>query len=244
MTARKIAFPNITVILVEPVYKGNVGAVSRVMNNFGIPNLRIVGTVPANEDFYVAVHSQEILKDAEVFPTFTEAIAGFDRVVAISRRKGRAKKADFQPRGLASFIAAHEGRIALVFGRETYGLKDEEAELCQHRCYIPASPHFPSLNLAQAVAVILYEIFTAQRVPEPEKAHVTEPEDIEETLDFLDGTLTAMEYSKIGDPVRFRRLFKKLIYAAECSKPELRALKQVFNRFVVLSGRKGQKIPQ
>jgi tRNA/rRNA methyltransferase len=241
---RKIIFPNLCVVLVEPVYKGNVGAVTRVMNNFGIERLHIVGAIPTAEDFYVAVHSQEILANAKVFDTFPEAIAGFDRAVAISRRKGRLKKADLRPHALGEFISGYEGKIALVFGRETYGLKDEEAELCQHRCYIPASPHFPSLNLAQAVAVILYEIFIAHRPPDHERAVLATPEAVDETLDFLGEALRGMDYERIGDLDRFRKLFSKMIYSAECGKSELRALKQIFNRLLILSGRKGLKIPR
>ena len=154
---------NIYVILVEPVYKGNVGSVSRIMNNFAFYNLRIVGSIPEKEDFVMGMHSEEIMEKAEVFNTLAESLHDMDRVIALSRRHGSKKRIDMNPRDLARYIhtvgeisnrpktpitSSLDGgkaiKIALVFGRETFGLTDDEAEICDMRCHIPANEKFPS----------------------------------------------------------------------------------------------------
>ena len=76
----------IHVILVEPIYEGNVGAVARIMNNFGFTSLRIVGSVPKKNDFYLAMHSEHILEEAQVFDSLKDASADLDRLIAFSRR--------------------------------------------------------------------------------------------------------------------------------------------------------------
>lgn len=85
---------NIYIILVEPIYAGNVGAVARIINNFCIPHLRIVGSIPHKNDFYLAMHSEHIIENAPIFDTLAEAIADLDRVIAFSRRVGKLKPVD------------------------------------------------------------------------------------------------------------------------------------------------------
>ena len=154
----------IHVILVEPVYEGNVGAVARIMHNFGFSGLRIVGTVPSKNDFYLAMHSEHLLEEALVFPSLREAVAGLDRVIAFSRRTGKLKPADLDPPRMADYChQISHLEIGLVFGRETFGLTDAEAALCSLRCHIPANPAFPSINLAQAVTIALWELSRESR---------------------------------------------------------------------------------
>jgi len=148
-------------ILVEPLYRGNIGAVARVMKNFGFTNLRVVGTIPAKEDHYLAVHSEDIMNNIVVFPRLAEALEDIDCIIAFSRRSGRKKPVDLKVKELGYFTKKlPRSKIAFVFGRETFGLTDEEADLCPVRCMIPADEKFPSLNLAQAAAIAAYELFS------------------------------------------------------------------------------------
>ena len=152
---------NIYVILVEPIYAGNVGAVARILNNFCITNLRIVGSIPHKNDFYLAMHSEHIIDNAVLYDTLAEAVTDLDRTIAFSRRVGKLKPVDLNPWNLGDYFYENPHlKLGLVFGRETYGLTDEEAELCPLRCHIPANPDFPSLNLAQSVALAAWEIWS------------------------------------------------------------------------------------
>jgi tRNA (cytidine32/uridine32-2'-O)-methyltransferase len=130
------------------------------LNNFCFTDLRIVGSVPEKNDFYLAMHSEHILENASLFPNLESAIQGLDRVIAFSRRLGKNKPIDLSPRQMARYVhSLPQAKIGIVFGRETFGLTDLEADLCPLRCHIPANPEFPSLNLAQAVALACWEIF-------------------------------------------------------------------------------------
>jgi len=230
------------VILVEPVYKGNVGAVPRVMNNFGFTDLRIVGSIPQEEDYYVAVHSREILESARVCATLAEAAEGCDRLVALSRRRGKMKRVDFLPWNLAEYVHSYPNlRIGLVFGRETYGLKDEEADLCHHRAYIPTAPHFPSLNLAQAVAVVLYEVFKGGRREAMVKTTPADPEQLAQASDFLRRVLTDAGYDRVGSTERSLRYLDDLLLKAEATPHTVRKVCEIFNRFLVLQTGSGLK---
>lgn len=131
---------NVYIILVEPIYEGNVGAVARIMNNFCFANLRIVGALPTKNDFYLAMHSTFILENAQVFDNLEAATADLDRVIAFSRRVGKLKPIDFDPKTMAQYASeVKDLKLGLVFGRETFGLTDAEADLCPLRCHIGKS---------------------------------------------------------------------------------------------------------
>ncbi len=149
------------VVLVEPAEAGNAGAVARAMANFGLSELILAGETPLPEprDFVTArLEGRAILNAAGRAPDLASALAPFHLAVAVTRRTGKHRPADLTPDALAGTLAAlPEGsRAALVFGRETDGLRAEEALLCGRLLHIPTSPDAPSLNLAQAVAVTAY----------------------------------------------------------------------------------------
>ncbi len=233
---------NLCVILVEPVYKGNVGAISRTMNNFGFSELRIVGEIPTQSDHFVAVHSEDILNNAKVFDTFEEAVADFDRLIAISRRKGRKKPVDMLPEALGDIIRQNMGnRIGIVFGRETYGLKDEEADRCHFRCYIPAQPEFPSLNLSNAVGVILYEIYRSMTTPITETVEDSAAplDEVEASLKFIESILEQFEYDKVGDIPKSMRIMRELVLRSNLNIWETDELRKIFNRLLIQHGNRG-----
>ncbi len=235
---------NVCVILVEPLYKGNVGAISRTMNNFGFSDLRVVGEIPKKEDYYVAVHSEEILNSAKVFDTFEEAISGFDRLIAISRRKGQKKPVDLLPENLGKLLKQHtENRVGIVFGRETYGLKDSEADQCHFRCYIPAQPEFPSLNLSQAVGVILYEIYRAftDEGTDTISDSAAPIEEIDRSAAFIDRILDDIHYGSVGDREKSVRIVRDLMIRSNISSWEANEFRQIFNRVSILAGNRGLK---
>lgn len=231
---------DIYVILVEPVYKGNVGAIARIMNNFECFNLRIVGAIPQNEDFYLAMHSEEILNNAEIYDCLDDAIKDMDRTVALSRRKGSKKVNDFNPRQLSEYLYECKNlKTGLVFGRETFGLTDEEAEKCDLRCYINANKNFPSLNLAQAVAVILYEIYN-NRLNEEDETPLLKYEKnnlpatkemITESTEYVLEVLKSIRFfEKINDEQAIKEFFEGLLFKSNAVKQTIFDLKKIFNR--------------
>jgi len=230
---------NFYIVLVEPVYRGNIGAVSRIMHNFSFFNLRIVGKIPEKEDQIMAVHSEQIMNSAEIFPDLKTALGDIDRAIVLTRRFGRKKKIDYNPSEMAEYVHHSKGlKIALVFGRETFGLTDEEASLCQLRCYIPANDDFPSLNLSQAVAVTLYEIYSYQW----KRSHRDKParsQVVDETVQYVMEMFEQIGYFKDFAQDNVRHLLESLLYRANISKPTAYKIKAMFNRIHVLQKGKG-----
>jgi TrmH family RNA methyltransferase len=168
----------IRIVLVEPIFGGNVGSVCRAMNNNGITDLAIVApreNFNWDEARKLACNAKAQLEARKEYATLAEAVADCSVVAGTSARTGFYRDTahsprDFAPVALESAAAGH--RIALVFGREDKGLFNEELALCTHIIQIPSSPLYTSLNLSHAVMVCAYEIFVASGtfVPSEERA--------------------------------------------------------------------------
>lgn len=155
--------PELVVVLAGPKTPGNVGAVARVMANFQVNELRIVEGVPFEEDTYKrALHARGILENSRRFDDFKSALDGLDFTAAttgiINLNDKRHLRNPLSPRALKERVSKMEGTVGLVFGREDFGLYNEELALCDVVVTIPTSPEYPVMNLSHAVAVVLYEI--------------------------------------------------------------------------------------
>ncbi len=235
---------NVAIILVEPIYGGNVGAIARIMNNFRFFELRIVGSIPEKNDFYLAVHSESILENARIFPDLESALEGLDRVVAFSRRVGKLKPVDMSPRQTAQFVhRIRHLKVGLVFGRETYGLTDSEADLCPLRCNIPANPDFPSINLAQAVSIAVWELYSypIERIYNQKTLpHAASGEEIHRIQTYMMEVMQACGFFRSYETTNWERFFDNMFHQLNPSKMMLYRFRQLFNRFHVLVTGKGK----
>src|SRR2546426_4566202 len=137
------------------------------MRNFGVESLRLVKPPKlGTEARQRAMHGLAVLTAAKRFRTFSAAVRGMDLVVGTSGVDTASEKKFVRialtPRDLAAKIARLDGDVALVLGREDYGLYNEELAACDVLVTIPADPAYPILNVAQAAAILLYEIHTAK----------------------------------------------------------------------------------
>ncbi len=154
------------VVLVSPIYGGNVGSVCRAMKNMGLRQLVIAEPRPEFDWAAarpMAVHANDVLENRREFPTLREAVADCALVAGTTARPGlyraHARTArDWAPRLVE---AAASAPVALVFGTEDNGLSNDHLTLCTQIIQIPSSPDYASLNLAQAVMVVAYEMFVA-----------------------------------------------------------------------------------
>jgi tRNA/rRNA methyltransferase len=164
-------FDNIRIVLVGPLYGGNVGAVCRAMANTGLSDLAIVEERSLNMDEArkMACHADDILESRTTYKSLAEAIADCGVALGTSVRKGLYRQHARTPREWAPVVLedSSRGKVALVFGREDKGLSNDELALCSRVIEIPSSDAYASLNLSQAVMVCCYEIFTAAGVYEP-----------------------------------------------------------------------------
>jgi len=149
------------VVLVEPRYDGNVGAVARVMKNFGFRNLALVNPPPLGAEARKAsMHGRDIMEAARVYSSFEELAGAYDFLVGTSAKlSGDANtlRTPVYPEGLLK-ASGSRGRVAILFGREDVGLLNGELEQCDMQVTIPANPEYPTLNLSHSVAVLLYEL--------------------------------------------------------------------------------------
>ncbi|ODS36075.1 hypothetical protein BEH94_07540 [Candidatus Altiarchaeales archaeon WOR_SM1_SCG] len=154
--------PNFSVILVEPIYSGNVGSVARVMKNFGFKDLILVNPPEITREAKArAMHARDVLENARIFGKFDDLQGEFDFLVAtiaVIASDRNSLRTPIFPEQLKSSLD-FDGNIGVVFGREDNGLSNEELKQCDLLVTIPANPEYQTLNLAQSVAVILYEIF-------------------------------------------------------------------------------------
>lgn len=156
----------IAVVLNEPQDPVNIGGVVRAMKNMGLSSLSLVR--PADFNPYriegVAHTGMDIIESARFFENLESAVGDAALVVGTTARGRRARRNYRRPREEAREIvhAAVAGQeVALVFGREDRGLSNEQLDLCGRIVMIPTDRAHPSLNLAQAVLVLAYEIFMA-----------------------------------------------------------------------------------
>jgi tRNA/rRNA methyltransferase len=157
------ALDNIRVVLVEPQHSGNIGGVARAMKNMALSRLVLVNPADhlAMEARMMAMHAFDILQHAEVVDTLSRAVADTGYVVGTTRRLGKSRQAQHSSRSIAPLLLELAGSnpVALVFGREDSGLTNDELAQCHELISIPAHPTFGSLNLAQAVLLVCYELY-------------------------------------------------------------------------------------
>ncbi len=156
---------HIKIVLVETSHSGNIGAVARAMKNMTMSNLCLVAPkiFPHADATARAAGADDILANAQIFATLQEAISDCTLVIGASARSRTISWSEVTPRECAEKVileSAHE-KIAIVFGRENSGLKNEELDLCRYLLHIPCNPNYSSLNIAAAVQVICYELFIA-----------------------------------------------------------------------------------
>lgn len=154
----------IRIVLVEPLEAGNVGAAARAMKNFGITDLWIVGGKTERTDnvsAWWAVGAIDVVESATRVDTLEEALADCHLTVATTAVRERHVHEQLFPEQVAELARqslSHEHRVAVVFGREKSGLTGREVALCQRTATIPTDPSFPTMNLAQSVALFCYEL--------------------------------------------------------------------------------------
>ena len=206
----------VRIVLCRPSHPGNIGAAARAMKTMGLSDLRLVAPerFPAKEAEWMATNAADVLEQAKLHATLLEAIHDCVATFALSARGREWSPQVLDVRTAALRVAEIEGPIAFVFGNETAGLTNEEMFSCQHLVHIPANPVFSSLNLAQAVQVVAYEVRMSRDVAIPfarvEKRATVE--DLEGLYAHLEEAAVASRFmtptSRLRE--RWRRLFSRV----------------------------------
>ena len=240
------------VILVEPQLGENIGMAARAMGNFALSRLRIVNprdgwpNVAAQR---AAAGADQILESAELFDTVEQAVADLTLLFATTARAHDQAKPVVAPADAAVEIVAHiadrrrRGGVGIMFGRERYGLQNEEVALANRIITFPVNPGFASLNLAQAVLLIGYEWFklsTGGALPfaMPERSEPASQHQMQAFFDNLVRELDKVEFLRPAEKrdtmlVNLRNIFTRM----DPTKQDMHTLHGVV--MAIAEGRKG-----
>lgn len=184
------------VVLVEPIYEGNVGSVARAMKNFGFADLVLVRPCKI-EDFGLAMasHAKDIIEGAKVVAAIEDAVAGANLVVGSTGVRGHStnrhlRVPSLSPAELAERLQGTTGVVALLLGKEDDGLSREELVACDIVTSIPTSSEYPIMNLSHAAAILFYELSQV----EPGEVELARPENLAHLLDHFRAAMTESEY--------------------------------------------------
>jgi tRNA/rRNA methyltransferase len=218
----------ISVILVEPSVAGNIGAVARVMANFGFSELVLVKPHCdhlSEEAQGRSKHARSILKNAKV----VRSLKGYDYLVATTSALGtdfNIPRSPVTPKDLAVLVKGKLGaKIGLVFGPEGPGLSNKQVETCDFVVTIPTHKEYASMNLSHSVAVILYELYDSLgKGKVNEHINLITPVEKKQVLKMVDELIVTHEFRSESRRETQRKLWKKIVGRLFLSKRESYAL--------------------
>jgi tRNA (cytidine32/uridine32-2'-O)-methyltransferase len=226
----------IRIVLVEPSHPGNIGAVARAMKNMALTQLVLVRprAFPHEEATARASGADDVLQQARVVGSVVEAVAdcGFVAATTSRSRDTNFRALDLHDAAQRIFEESVRGPAAVLFGAERTGLTNEELSLAHLLIRIPASPDYPSLNLAMAVQLVTYELFRAAGSPASDRPLSELPVPLatgEEMERFYEHLTQVMEEVQFRDRTqngtslmtRIRRLYQR----CEMDKNEVNILR-------------------
>ncbi|MEI2383904.1 RNA methyltransferase [Breoghania sp. JC706] len=234
------------VILCEPQLGENIGTAARAMANFGLKDLRIVNPRdgwPSERAVAAASRATHVIEAVKVFDRVEDAVADLHFVFATTARSREIPKPVRGPDEAAVTLVSHGGRglaTGVLFGRERWGLNNEEVALSDEIVTLPVDPTYASLNIAQAVLVVSYEwrkLATGGVLPFHESE--SEPATREELIrlfEHLEGALDDANYFRTEDkkPAMVRQL-RNILHKAGLSEQDVKTLRGVV---AALQGRK------
>ena len=236
--ARVVVAPlaaRVRVVLVGTTHPGNIGSTARAMKAMGLKHLHLVAPERFlhDEATALAVGAADLLLTAEIHANLAAALDGVDIAYATSARDRRIDWPTFTPRNAAADIVARdETQVAVVFGPERSGLSNTDLDLCQRLIEIPTVPDFSSLNLAQAVQIIVYELYAAAplRVAPPRRNRrlsdqSASAEDVAQLQRHCMRVMAEVEFFEPGKPKLLDRRLRRLLSRAELRDSEVKILR-------------------
>jgi TrmH family RNA methyltransferase len=185
----------IRIVLVDPSHPGNVGAAARAMKNMGLSELVLVRPreFPSEEATVRASQAVDLLERARVTDSIAAAVEGCGFVLGTSARPRSANWTVLDPREAArrAIDESARGPVAVLFGGERNGLSNDDLSVCHALLNVPADPAYESLNLAQAVQIVSWELRMAGGA-EPRRLEAEAPPATAEQVARLHAHLAAV----------------------------------------------------
>lgn len=242
MPLNETPLDRVVVVLWETQDYVNIAATVRAMKNFGLSRLRLVS--PAEWDPWriegIAHDTQEIVGAVETFDSLPAALADCSFVVGMTARERRAKRTPGRPRDIAPELLqrtaeGEEGApVAVLFGREDHGLPNWALDLCHRTVTIPTNPEHSSLNLAQAVLAMAYELWMAahgeeQPFKEPRRglAPPATLEQLEQLFADVERALWTIDFFKNRQTETILRTIRGLVHRTDLDAREAGFLRAI-----------------
>lgn len=243
-------FTSTRFVLVESSHPGNVGAAARALKTMGFSRLVLVAPrVPHvqsdPEAIAMASGADDVLASAHVVPTLGEALSGVQWSIALTARTREYGPPRLAPRAAAAHARTQveSGDIALVFGNERTGLANEHVEQCSALAHIPANPAYSSLNLAQAVQVLAYELRVAflEQTSEPaqqpaaDTGALAQSDEIERMYLHLENALIALDFLDPRNPKKLMPRLRRLFARTGLEREEVNILRGIAKHILLKS---------
>jgi tRNA/rRNA methyltransferase len=204
------------------------------MKNMGLNRLIVVnGSSPLHANAYkLASGAEDILERAEEFFTLGEAISEMGCVVGMTSRGGKDRAPLLTPESLAKKLnpLSLKNSIGLAFGSEKEGLTNEELSLCQLYVRIPATESFASLNLAQAVVVVCYELFKASVEIPASPVQLAQTDQTERMFEHMEKTLLDIGFLDRKHPKRMMWVLRRLFGRSQMDEREVQILHGIWSQ--------------
>tara|TARA_Y100000746_G_C15368373_1_gene393055 strand:+ start:227 stop:961 length:735 start_codon:yes stop_codon:yes gene_type:complete len=215
---------SIKIVLVGTTHPGNIGAAARAIKTMGFRNLNLVRPkeFPSDEAIYRSKAAKDILERASTYETLLESVKECEMVIGTSARNRKVPWPVLNPKEASKEInlaVKDNSKVAIVFGREDRGLTNEELGLCNLHLHIPTNEDYTSLNLAQAVQIVTYEIRMSFLESENLKndqewdVQLASAEQTEKLIEHMDELMKDVEFYDTENPrkllMRVRRFFKR-----------------------------------
>ncbi len=232
------ALGNINIVLVGITHPGNIGSVSRVMKNMGLKNLILVSSTycgPDTDAYVMASGAYDIVEQARTTEHLAEALRECLMAVGTSARLGSKRIGAGTPDQVIPELMerAMEGPVAVVFGRESRGLTNDEIKLCTHHMIIPTDAEFASMNVAHACAVTGYEIFKRACRPQGIQLRKRRPAVVKEReamFEHIQTVLTRAGFLEAAGPLRMMRDIRRIFNSAQMDNRDVRIIRGIFRK--------------
>ena len=229
----QVALENVAIVLVQPQIPENIGAVARAMHNMGLDRLVVVDPKNLDGDRMnktATGSSTKVLEGMDVYKNLREALVPFQYLIGTTARIGASRPALAQPRSLARKLIpiSRDNLVAILFGPEDRGLSNDQLRFCHTIATVPTAS-FSSLNLAQAVMIVCYELFLASdRTPQgPPIPRLANSFELEGMYDHLRAMLSKIGFLDPQNPEHWLLNIRRFLARVPLRAREVRIIRGI-----------------
>ncbi len=222
----------VSVALLEPISPGNIGAIARVMKNFGLKELILIRPkcdLKDEEATKRAKHAQDILKKAKIAKSFNY-LKKFDCIIGTTANVGSTDYNILRLPVKPEELKIENKNSVILFGREDSGLTNKEILDCDFIVSIPASKQYKTLNISHAAAVIFYELFKQKKETSHEHIRMTTNEDKKILLKIINSSLNRLRFSTKDKRETQKKLWRRIVGKSFLTKREFQAMCGFFKK--------------